>query len=194
MNDFTRNHYHSNNPFAISLPCSNLWVFGYGSLMWKPGFRYLDSGPARLYGFSRRLCLWSIHYRGTPERPGLVVGLIPGGSCHGMAFQIDERCREETLQYLHDREMTNYAYRPIVKSVYLENGNKAEALTFVSRKDHKQFASLNSDNDIINIIKEAEGPMGTNTDYIINTVAHLKEIGIHDTRLCRIANCLKAAS
>ncbi|MYB35542.1 MAG: gamma-glutamylcyclotransferase, partial [Gammaproteobacteria bacterium] len=81
MNDFTRNRHHSNNPFAISLPCSNLWVFGYGSLMWKPGFRYLDCGPARLYGFSRRLCLWSIHYRGTPERPGLVVGLIPGGSC-----------------------------------------------------------------------------------------------------------------
>ncbi|MCY4312861.1 MAG: gamma-glutamylcyclotransferase, partial [Gammaproteobacteria bacterium] len=193
MNDFTRNRYHSNNPFAISLPSSNLWVFGYGSLMWKPGFRYLDSGPARLYGFSRRLCLWSIHYRGTPERPGLVVGLIPGGSCHGMAFQIDGSCREETLQYLHDREMTNYAYRPIVKSVYLEKGAKAEALAFVSRKDHKQFASLNSDNDIIDIIKGAEGPMGTNADYIINTVTHLKEIGIHDSRLCRIANRLKTA-
>ena len=194
MSDFTRNRYHSNNPFAISLPCDNLWVFGYGSLMWRPGFRYRDSGPARLYGFSRRLCLWSIHYRGTPEKPGLVVGLIPGGSCHGMAFQVEENYREETLRYLHDREMTSYAYRPIVKSVYLENGNKVEALTFVSKKDHKQFASLNSDNEIINIVKGAEGPMGTNADYVINTVTHLEKAGIHDSRLYRIANRLKTIS
>ncbi|MCY4051623.1 MAG: gamma-glutamylcyclotransferase [Gammaproteobacteria bacterium] len=191
MNDFTHNSHQSNNPFEISLPSSNLWVFGYGSLMWKPGFRYLQSSPARLYGFNRRLCLWSIHYRGTPERPGLVVGLIPGGSCHGVAFQIDESFREETLQYLYDREMTNYAYRPILKSIYLESRSKVKALTFVSRKDHKQFASLNSDHDIINIIKKAEGPMGTNIDYVINTVAHLKEIGIHDSQLYRIANRLK---
>ncbi|MYB33745.1 MAG: hypothetical protein F4X92_01150 [Gammaproteobacteria bacterium] len=106
---------------------------------------------------------------------------------------MDEGCREETLQYLYDREKTNYAYRPIVKNVYLENGNKVEALTFVSRKDHKQFASLNSDNDIISIIRGAEGPMGTNADYVINTVTHLKEIGIHDSRLYRIANRLKTA-
>lgn len=108
-----------------------------------------------------------------------------------MAFQIDESFREETLQYLYDREMTNYAYRPILKSIYLESRSKVKALTFVSRKDHKQFASLNSDHDIINIIKKAEGPMGTNIDYVINTVAHLKEIGIHDSQLYRIANRLK---
>lgn len=162
--------------------------------MWKPGFHHLESQPARLFGFSRRLCLWSIHYRGTPEKPGLVVGLIPGGSCHGMAFRIDESCRKETLNYLHDREMTNDAYRPLVKRIHLEDGRKVAALTFVSRREHNQFASSISESRIINIVKGAKGPMGSNIDYVINTASHLKEVGIHDSQLFRIADRLAGSS
>lgn len=194
IEDSTLNRHDRNNPFSIVLPKENLWVFGYGSLMWKPGFHHLESRPARLYGFSRRLCLWSIHYRGTPDRPGLVVGLVPGGSCHGMAFRLDDSNRDEALEYLYEREMTNDAYRPMVKNIYLDNGPKVSALTFVSRMDHSQFASLTSENRIISIISNAQGPMGSNAEYVLNTVSHLDEIGIHDSRLHRIAERLQADS
>lgn len=189
--DFTLNRPVLNNPLGIALPSTELWVFGYGSLMWNPGFDYLESRLARLYGFSRRLCLWSIHYRGTPEQPGLVVGLVPGGSCYGMAFKIDQSHLPETLDYLHDREMLNRAYRPVVKDVYLDNGGKAPALAFASRLDHSQFAALTSEQQMISIIRTAEGPMGSNVEYIANTVSRLKEMGIYDSQLYRIAGHLE---
>ena len=112
----------------LPMPEGDFWVFGYGSLMWDPGFNYVDSRPAFLFGYHRRLCLWSIHYRGTSANPGLVLGLDAGGSCKGMGFKVSPRNKVEVCEYLKEREMLSNAYKPVVKPIYLENG---EAVNWV---------------------------------------------------------------
>ena len=184
------NHFTNAN---IELPDHNLWVFGYGSLMWNPGFAYEESRPARIFGFHRRLCLWSKRYRGTPEKPGLALGLTAGGSCNGVAFRLKDENRNPELDYLYEREMINYAYQPVVKSIYLEDNRVVTALTFASRTEHPQFAPGMSLEQTIKIIKYASGSGGRNIEYIINTVAHLDSMGIRDTFLHQIANTLSPA-
>lgn len=174
------------------LPDHDLWVFGYGSLMWNPGFEYEESQPARIFGFHRRLCLWSTRFRGTPEEPGLILGLAAGGSCKGVAFRLGDENRNPKLDYLYDREMVTNAYQPVVKPVYLEDGRIATSLAFVSRADHPQFAPDMSLKKATTIIKHASGPKGTNIEYIINTVAHLDSIGIKHTDLHLIADTLSS--
>ncbi len=184
------NHFSNAN---IVLPERDLWVFGYGSLMWNPGFAYAESRPARIFGFHRKLCIWSHQYRGTPEKPGLVLGLAAGGSCNGMAFRLHDENRNPKLDYLYEREMINYAYQPLVKPVHLRDNRVVAALTFVARTEHPQFAPQMSLEQTIKIIKYARGPSGTNIDYIINTVAHLASMGIRDPGLHRIADTLSSA-
>jgi len=158
--------------------------------MWDPGFGHIESHPARLYGFHRRLCLWSIRYRGTKEQPGLVLGLDRGGSCRGMAFKVSDRNIDTTIDYLFDREMISGSYSPVIKPVYLENGDMVQALTFVSIIGHPQYANRMEFSDLIAIIKEAKGPRGTNIEYLVNTVDHLSTLGIQNTELHRIAAAL----
>src|ERR1700676_2869036 len=88
----------------------DLWVFGYGSLMWGPGFGYLEGGPARLIGLHRALCVFSFVHRGTPERPGLVLGLDRGGMCRGIAYRVAAAARADTIGYLRGREQVNTLY------------------------------------------------------------------------------------
>ncbi len=178
---------------GIELPGQSLWVFGYGSLMWNPGFAYEESRPARIFGFHRRLCLWSKIYRGTPEKPGLVLGLAAGGSCNGMAFRLSDENRNPQLDYLYEREMVTDAYQPVVKPVYLEDNRMVTALTFISRTKHPQFAPEMPLEQTVQVVKQAIGPNGTNIDYIINTVAHLDSMGIRDSDLHRIADTLSSA-
>jgi cation transport protein ChaC len=178
------------NPFNIELPDSDLWVFGYGSLMWDPGFAYCKAIPGRIYGFNRRLCLWSTQYRGSPEQPGLVAGLAPGGSCRGLAFLLADNDHTSVFEYLYDREMISDAYRPVVKPVHLGHGDTVSALTFVSRRDHRQYAPKMNTRETVSIIRAAQGPKGSNTDYILNTVQHLDEMGILKTELHNIASQL----
>ncbi|MGA7266224.1 MAG: gamma-glutamylcyclotransferase, partial [Aestuariivirga sp.] len=117
------------------------WVFGYGSLMWKPGFAFLDSEPALLRGLHRRLCVLSHVHRGTPERPGLVLGLDRGGSCHGMAFRIGPEHRAATLDYLRAREQVTMVYLEQVKPITLiGSGRRVEAVTYVVDRSHRQYA------------------------------------------------------
>ncbi len=184
------NHFSNAN---IELPEHDLWVFGYGSLMWNPGFAYEECSPARIFGLHRRLCLWSHKYRGTAERPGLVLGLAAGGSCNGVAFRLTDEDRDAKLDYLYEREMVSDAYRPVVKPVYLESERVVTALTFASRTDHPQFAPEMPLEQKVNVIRHASGPSGTNIDYIINTVAHLDAMGIRNSDLHRIADTLSSA-
>lgn len=177
--------------FDIPLPKSGLWIFGYGSLMWNPGFRHIRAEPARLFGYHRRLCLWSIRYRGTPESPGLVVGLAPGGSCRGMAFRLDDTEQDAALEYLYQREMSGFAYRPAIRLIQLDDRTHVRALTFLSRPDHCQYAPRMSTGKIASIIKRASGPMGSNEEYLMNTIGHLERLGMQDTELHRIAACLQ---
>src|SRR6201982_1418226 len=101
-----------------------LWVFGYGSLMWRPGFAFIEQVPARLIGEHRALCVYSFDHRGTPEKPGLVLGLDRGGACRGVAVRGGAELRDETGEYLRSREQTTHVYREVMRSVWLENESR----------------------------------------------------------------------
>ena len=159
--------------------------------MWNPGFDFADSQYAKLFGYHRKLCLWSVRYRGSQAVPGLVLGLDRGGSCHGRAFLVPQSHQEETMAYLYDREMVNDAYRPVIKQLYLQDGNKVNALTFVSRRNHPQYARNLSPQQMANIIGRAKGPKGPNKEYVLNTAAELEQCGINDRELSLVARLLR---
>src|SRR6201991_2819824 len=121
---------------------ADLWVFGYGSLMWRPDFEFIEQVPARLIGEHRALCVYSFDHRGTPEKPGLVLGLDRGGTCRGVAFRIAEKDRAATVGYLRAREQVTSVYREVMRSVWLENGPRQRigALTYVVDRGHVQYA------------------------------------------------------
>ncbi|MFO1122308.1 MAG: gamma-glutamylcyclotransferase [Hyphomicrobiales bacterium] len=167
------------------------WVFGYGSLMWKPGFAYEESAPALLRGLHRRLCVFSHVHRGTPERPGLVLGLDRGGSCHGMAFRVEAAQREATLAYLRGREQVTMVYLERMKPVHLiGSGRRVAAVTYVVDRSHKQYAGRLDEAALDDLVRQGQGQSGACTDYVRNTVAHLREMRIHDAGLERLAQRL----
>src|SRR5580704_17880501 len=125
-------------PEVISSP-GDLWVFGYGSLIWRPGFEFIERVPARLIGEHRALCVYSFVHRGTPEKPGLVLGLDRGGACRGVAFRIPEMKRGETVAYLRAREQVTSVYRAVMRSVWLEDAarERVSALAYVVDRGHR---------------------------------------------------------
>lgn len=159
------------------LPGGDLWVFGYGSLMWNPGFDYLEALPARVYGFRRALCLWSTVYRGTPDEPGLVFGLAAGGSCRGRAFRVRERDRETVLQYLWQREMVRRAYLPTALRLHMAE-DVLPGLAFVVDTRHPQFAQGLNDEEMAAIIERSRGKGGYNREYFLDSIEHLELMGI----------------
>jgi len=162
---------------------SSFWVFGYGSLIWRPGFVFERAERALLRGVHRRLCIYSHLHRGTEDRPGLVFGLMRGGSCHGMAFEVAAPKWEGVLHYLHEREQTSGVYREARRKVLLNDGRRIEALAFMVNEDHAQFAGRLELGEQVTLIRGASGSMGANTDYVVNTLKHLNEIGIRDPYL-----------
>ena len=157
-----------------------LWVFGYGSLMWDPGFNFEDVLRARLFGYHRALCVLSIRYRGTSDRPGIVLGLDRGGSCHGRAFRVAQPNVEATRTYLKERELVTGAYRPMTAAVRLEDGRRIKALTFVARRDHRQYVGSLPLAQTVEYIRQGCGPKGTAREYLANVVTQLDALGIHD--------------
>lgn len=162
-----------------------LWVFGYGSLMWDPGFPHRDAATAKLYGFHRAFCVWSHRYRGTPERPGLVLGLKPGGSCVGRAFKVAKADEAAVIDYLYRREMLTGVYRPGFHAAEMA-GDRRPALVFVADLRHRQYAGSLSEDQAARIIASSAGQRGHNAEYLANTVAHLDELGIGDGPLHRL--------
>ena len=158
------------------------WVFAYGSLMWNPGFPFEESRCARLAGYRRAFCVYSHHYRGTPDRPGLVLGLMPGGACQGIAFRIAEERWPAAHAYLDERELVTYAYRPALLPVEVDGGTVA-AHTYVADPDHHQYAGLLDPDAAAAMILHAEGCAGLNRDYLINTVRRLEQEGFRDDHL-----------
>jgi len=174
-------------------PPDSFWVFGYGSLMWRPGFEHAALRPARLYGYHRALCILSHIYRGTPERPGLVFGLEAGGSCVGRAFLVDASRRARVYDYLMEREMIQGVYRPRWRTVYTPQGT-VSALCFVADRSHGQYSAMLDEAQMVARIQGARGRAGANIDYIVNTCRHLEELGIHSPKLARIRDAaLRAA-
>lgn len=162
-----------------------VWVFGYGSLMWKPGFAFERSAPARLDGWHRALCIRSEHWRGTPERPGCVLGLAPGGSTVGRAFAIDAREEAAILEALDAREnVRGYLYeRRKVPITLLDTGEVVSAWTYLARTADPRFERDLPRAEILRRLREAHGLGGSNLDYLRETVAHLAELGIREHEL-----------
>ncbi len=170
----------------------DMWVFGYGSLMWHTGFSYLERSEALLYGFHRRFCVYSHRYRGTPEVPGLVLGLDHGGSCRGIAFRVAAAAVTETVAYLWEREMITGVYRPGMHAVRLP-GRTVTAFTFVVDRHHRQYCGALDLDRTAAYICQGHGLRGPNCDYLFNTVGHLDELGIGDSPLHRLAEIVRAS-
>jgi len=158
-----------------------LWRFGYGSLMWRPGFDFIESAPALLDGYHRAFCLYSHHHRGTIERPGLVLGLDQGGSCRGLAFRVAAERAVAVVSYLDERELGHYAY--VAKTLpVVVNGEEVLAYTYVADPNHPLYAGDIGLRRSAAMIMDAQGVSGLNRDYLINTVRQLESMKLVDER------------
>src|SRR5665213_4516222 len=167
----------------------DLWVFGYGSLMWRPGFEFIEQVPARLIGEHRALCVYSFVHRGTPEKPGLVLGLDRGGACRGIAFRVAEKHRAATVAYLRAREQVTSVYREMMRSVWLENEarQRVSALAYVVDRGHVQYAGRLSLSEQLRFVLQGHGRSGNNRDYLLETVKSIKAQGFRDGQLHQLA-------
>jgi cation transport protein ChaC len=161
----------------------DLWVFGYGSLMWRPGFAYEESRPALLDGWHRELCVYSHHWRGTQEKPGLVLGLDDGGTCRGVAYRVAPGEADAVRAYLHAREMRGSVYREVLEKIVFADRTSALAMAYVSDATHRQYAGNLTRDERLKIVAASHGEGGPNRDYVINTVLHLRQLGVHDAEL-----------
>ncbi len=173
----------------------DLWVFGYGSLMWRPDFPFLERVPARLFGVHRALCIYSFNHRGTPEKPGLVLGLDQGGTCRGIAFRVAAADRRRTIAYLREREQITKAYRECLRGVTLiPSAKRVRALCYVADRSHPQYAGRLSLADQIHLVRQGHGKSGANRDYVLSTVIALESLGCRDRELHLLAERLRAGA
>ena len=172
--------------FLTLVPRGDLWVFGYGSLMWSPEFSYAERKTGLVHGYHRALCILSSRYRGTPDKPGLVMGLCRGGSCWGMAFRVQAGHAKEVLDTLWKREMLNNVYMPRLVPVAVAGKQRVHALAFVADTKHRQFVDELDVAGRARLVAQGSGQRGRCVDYIRNTLDHMRELGVHDPHLARI--------
>jgi glutathione-specific gamma-glutamylcyclotransferase len=172
---------------------AGLWVFAYGSLMWRPGFDFAERRVATLQGYRRRFCMTSVHYRGTPERPGLVLALDAdeAGHCAGVVYRVEGPHSAATLAYLRERELVSYAYCEIIHEVELDDGRRVEALVYVSDRGHPQYLGGLTIEEQADVISRAVGPMGPNAEYLMNTIESLDALGVADPDLQQLATLVR---
>jgi cation transport protein ChaC len=171
----------------------DLWVFGYGSLMWRPGFAFKERLSARLIGLHRALCVFSFVHRGTPERPGLVLGLDRGGMCRGVAYLVAAARRAETIAYLREREQVTSVYLETMRQIELEDAGRrrVRALCYIVDRSHVQYAGRLSMDETLHLIRQGRGSSGANPDYVVETVRALEELGYREGELHRLAAHLR---
>tara|TARA_B100000315_G_scaffold260520_1_gene322553 strand:+ start:1888 stop:2445 length:558 start_codon:yes stop_codon:yes gene_type:complete len=160
----------------------DVWVFGYASLMWRTDFNYLEAQPARLFGYYRALCVYSYLYRGSRENPGLVAGLLPGGSCRGVAFRVAAQDWQQIHQLLDDREMVYDVYVPKWMQAEI-NGRRQQVFGYIANPENEQFAGKLTDEDTARLIANGVGTSGSGIEYLDNTLQHLQKLGIRDQNL-----------
>lgn len=156
------------------------WVFGYGSLMWRPDFTFVERRAAVLHGRRRAFCIYSVHHRGTYARPGLVLGLAPGGAVRGAAYRVSAQTWPATYAYLLEREQPTETYREAWTPVRLAGGERTAALVFLSDVNHPQWAGDLDLEAQARLIAGAAGLSGRNIDYLRDLVVHLREEGVAD--------------
>lgn len=167
------------------IPQGELWVFGYGSLMWDPGFTHDHSCPALLRGYHRAFCIYSVRFRGTYEKPGLVLGLNRGGACRGIAFRVPAAQVASAVVALWAREMPRAVYLP--RTVRLTLADKTvDALAFVANTRHDHYVGDLALDDTARVIACCSGLRGHNTEYLCNTLRHLDQLGVRDTTLHKL--------
>jgi cation transport protein ChaC len=179
----------SQDPLS-NLPPGDMWVFGYGSLMWNPGFPHRRARRAHIHGYHRDLCVWSWVHRGTRAHPGLVLGLDRGGSCVGIAHRVAGADRDATITYLYERELVTHVYLPVVLRVRIDGEGIEPALAFVVDRRHPQYAGTLTAAVAAGTIRHARGRSGPNVEYFDSAIAHLDELGIRCPRLHRIQRAL----
>ena len=168
------------------------WVFGYGSLMWRPGFAYLERQPATLHGRRRAFCIYSVHHRGTYQRPGLVLGLAPGGRVRGAAYRVGEGDWPCVYAYLREREQPTETYVENTTFVRLADGRRVETLIFLSDTAHPQWAGVLALERQAELIAGASGLSCPNIDYLRDLVEHLGQEGVHDKAMERLLAMVEA--
>jgi glutathione-specific gamma-glutamylcyclotransferase len=171
----------------------DLWVFGYGSLMWRPGFDFLERVPARLIGLHRALCVYSFVHRGTPEQPGLVLGLDRGGMCRGIAFRVAATARAKTIAYLRAREQVTTVYLETMRRIELEEEKRRQvrALCFIVDRSHVQYAGRLTLSECLHHVRQGHGRSGPNRDYVLEAVQSLEALGYRETDLHLLAEGLR---
>src|SRR4030088_938809 len=170
----------------------DLWVFGYGSRMWRPGFKFIEQVPARLIGEHRALCVYSFVHRGTPEKPGLVLGLDRGRACRGIAFRGAEQGRAAPVAYFRAPRRVTSVYREVMRSVWLENEarQRVSALAYVVDRGHVQYAGRLSLTEQLRYVQQGHGRSGNNRDYVLSTVKSIEAQGFRDAQLHQLATML----
>ncbi|MBI2770626.1 MAG: gamma-glutamylcyclotransferase [Burkholderiales bacterium] len=168
----------------------DLWIFGYASLIWKPDFEFAERRPAKVHGWHRALKMWSRINRGTPERPGLVFGMLSGGSCHGMVFRVARQDGRETLERLWTREMAMAVYDPRWLTCHTTHG-PVTALAFTLSRKSPNHTGVLSEDEYRRIFSEATGIYGTTLDYAHRTLEELKRLNIPDRTLERLMKLAK---
>ena len=178
---------------TVDQETGELWVFGYGSLMWRPGFAYIERVPARLIGLHRALCVFSFVHRGTAERPGLVLGLDRGGMCRGIAYRVAAAKRPETVNYLRSREQVTSVYVETVRLIELEDEirRRVRALVFIVDRSHVQYAGRLTLAESLHYVRQGHGKSGADRDYVLETVRALESLGYRETDLHVLAKQLR---
>lgn len=175
----------------------DLWVFGYGSLMWRPNFPYQESTTAKIFGVHRAPCVISYRHRGSIERPGIVMGLDMGGSCVGRAYRVLEEEVWSVLDYLFDREIAGYGiYLPVIRTVTLMSGfpvKKVRALCFIVDCKHQQYAGNLSVPELISLIEQGVGEGGSSFDYLEQTAINLAALGVINSPVHRLLEAVKTS-
>ncbi len=174
-----------------ALEDSELWVFGYGSLIWNPALNYEEQRRCSIQGFEKKFCFWTTLSRGTVECPGLMMGLVEGGCCNGVAFRIDARNAASELDVLFRREMSYYIYKPTwIEAQCVETKKPFKILTFVVDKENHRFVDNLSIEDTVRTIATAHGPLGRNCDYLFQLSEKMHELGFEEPELedlvCRV--------
>ena len=159
-----------------------IWVFAFGSLIWNPAFHFVERRTARIHGFHRQFCLWARAGRGSPERPGLMLSLESGGSCAGVAYRLAPEAAATELDVLWRREMFTMAYRPVWTTARTPDGPEA-VIVFSANRSHERYVPGLDAREVARLLATGAGPMGRCCDYLFDTVAHLRQLGIRDRRL-----------